>query len=36
MREYFTHAGNSWRTGYWLGPVTGLGWLDPAQPIWLG
>jgi len=20
--------------GYWLGPVTGLGWLGPAQPMW--
>jgi len=20
--------------GHWLGPVTGLGWLGPAQPMW--
>jgi len=20
--------------GHWLGPVTGPGWLGPAQPIW--
>jgi len=21
--------------GHWLGPVTGLGWLGLAQPIWI-
>jgi len=20
--------------GHWLGPVTGLGWAGPAQPMW--
>jgi len=20
--------------GHWLGPVTGPGWLGPAQPMW--
>jgi len=20
--------------GHWLGPVTGLGWLGPVQPMW--
>ena len=23
-------------TGYWSEPVTGTGWLDLAQPVWLG
>jgi hypothetical protein len=22
------------QSGHWLGPVTGLGWLGVAQPMW--
>ncbi|KAJ6889936.1 hypothetical protein NC651_023645 [Populus alba x Populus x berolinensis] len=30
--DQFTHARNSAQPGHWLGPVTRLGWLGPAQP----